>query len=190
MQILNSSIFIYLTANWRQTTPPAKHATCFHYVFNYISVTITDLWWIHASDLFTGVCQGFCLAPFWSNCFSLQVFAVRLWLSLNQWWSVMENPTGWPVHMQEYQIVVLISAGSDKLKEKDWSGFLTFLLQVEALNFIPRRSRIASLSPETTANSRCICRWAVWRLKILLFIIVLASHSDTGSLRAVHKPLQ
>lgn len=101
----------------------------------------------------------------------------------------MENPTNWPVHMQEYQMVMLISAGSDKLKEKHWSWLPTFLLRVEALKLIPHQSRMASPFPETTTWTRCICRWTAWRPKTLLFIIVLESHSDTGSHRAAHKPL-
>ena len=92
--------------------------------------------------------------------------------------------------MQEYQIVMLLSRGSDKLKERDWSGFPSFLLPVEALKLILHQPRIASPFPETTMSARCICRWTAWRPKTLPFIIVLEHHSDTGSHRAVHKPLQ
>ena len=193
MQILITAIFIYLTANWRrETKPPTRQTAQFHYDFNYmdnVSDAVFDFWWIHTPELFLSL-SGFLFGSVLIKLFFFQVFAVRLWLSLNQWWSSLENLTNWPVRMQEYQIIVLISAGSDKLKEKDWSGLPSFLLRVEPLNIIPHQSRIASPFPETTMWTRCICRWTAWRLKTLLFIIVLDSHSDTGSHRAVQKPLQ
>lgn len=57
--------------------------------------------------------------------------------------------------------------GSDKLKEKDWSGLPSF--QVEAPKLIPDQSGIASLSLETTTLTRCIYTWTARRLKTVYY---------------------
>ena len=105
-----------------------------------------------------------------------QVLMVRLWQNLNQWLKDLESLTNWPVQPLDSQSVATIWAGSDRLLEKDWSGLQLYIPAAASTTLSPSKAGLPS--PETTTDSSCICRWTVWRLKILLFIIVLEIHSD------------
>ena len=112
---------------------------------------------------------------------------VRLWQNLNQQLKSLENPTNWPVQPLDSHSAATGWTGSDRLLEKDWSG-LQLSVVVVATHTTLSQFKAGSPSPETTAESSCICRWTVWRLKILLFIIVLETHSDWVGWAAVQNP--
>lgn len=142
------------------------------------------------SDLYMDLCLGRCqFTPsdlFY--CLSWQVLTLRLWHNLNQWLKGLEIPTHWPVQCLASMSMAITWAGSNRLLEKGWSGLAAMIVVVVApLNTTQSHSKAASPSPETTADSRCICRWAAWELRTLLFIIVLVGHSDCSSLNSCTK---
>uniref|UniRef100_A0A8C9ZPA0 Immunoglobulin heavy variable 6-1 n=1 Tax=Sander lucioperca TaxID=283035 RepID=A0A8C9ZPA0_SANLU len=79
---------------------------------------------------------------------------------------------------------VYFCAQQTQLLGKNCDGSLTSAVIVAAST---RVFQTGLPSPETSTESRCICRLTVCRLKILLFIIVLNSHSDWSWLSSCTK---
>ena len=108
--------------------------------------------------------------------FIFQSVGVRHWLSLSQRSLNLEDLTDLPVQPLDL-VVTSTCPGSDRLQEEVWSGWHTSHLVVVLYTTLSL-FRDGSPSPETTARNRCICRWIIWRMKTLLYIIVQESHSD------------
>ena len=123
--------------------------------------------------IFTGSCLHYC-----SNSSSfLQVFRVRLSLSLKLCLNNLENLIHSPAQHLDSHSVAMLWCGSDRLLGKDWNGL--HILEHPALpSAIPSQSREDSPSPDLTPAVSCSYRWTVWRVKTLLCIIVHESHSD------------
>lgn len=70
---------------------------------------------------------------------------------------------------------------SDRLLENDWGGLQAIM--TVATSFILNHFKAVLSSPETKANSSCICSWTVWGLKTQLFIIFLLPLPDKSETR-------
>ena len=136
------------------------------------------------------VCVRLCISV-WTElinwAFIWQVVDVRHWLSQSQRSLNLEDLTHLPAPSLELMLAAQTYPGLDRLPEKSLNGSHIFQLQVVAINIILSLLKEDSPSPEKTVRSRCICTWAAWRQKTLLFITVHDDHSDTRHYSAVQK---
>ncbi len=105
-----------------------------------------------------------------------QIFIVRPSLSLKMWYKDQVNLFGWSVPPLDLHSAATGQLWWDRHQVKDWNG-----LQLSAHlvhHTIPSQSRAGSQCPELIPAVNCIYRWTASRLKTLLCITVLESHSE------------